>query len=332
MIIGLTGKNGSGKTAVCDYLRSRGFEYYSLSDEIREEIGKRGMEITRGLLIEVGNELREKHGPGVLAERVLRNLEADRNYVIDSIRNPFEVEVLRRRPDFTLMALEADEAVRFERSRKRGREHAAQTLGQFVEEEARELESNNPASQQLQATREAADLVVTNNGTLEQLHQRLDALLPPLLSRFSRPSWDEYFMSIAKVVAMRSNCMKRKVAAIIVKDRRVVSTGYNGTPRGAKNCNEGGCPRCNGMAPSGTALDECLCCHGEENAITQAAYHGTSLKGATLYTTYAPCLHCTKMIINCGIAEVVYNQEYPLNERALSLLRECGVTLRRHKV
>jgi len=332
MIIGLTGRNGSGKTAVCEYLKSRGFEYFSLSDEIREEIRKRGMDITREVLIGVGNELREKHGPGVLAERILRRLDIDRNYVVDSIRNPGEVDVLRRRPDFTLLALEADETIRFERSRKRGRESAAQTLGQFVEEEARELDSSNPANQQLQATREKADLVVTNNGTLEQLHQRLDELLPPMMSRFSRPSWDEYFMSIAKVVAMRGNCMKRKVAAIIVKDRRVVSTGYNGTPRGAKNCNEGGCPRCNGMAPSGTALDECLCCHGEENAITQAAYHGTSLKGATLYTTYAPCLLCTKMIINSGIAEVVYNQDYPLNERALSLLQECGVSLRRHKV
>ena len=164
------------------------------------------------------------------------------------------------------------------------------------------------------------------------MHRRLDALLPPLMSRFMRPTWDEYFMSIARVVAMRSNCMKRKVAAIIVKDMRVVSTGYNGTPRGAKNCNEGGCPRCNGMAASGTALDECLCCHGEENAITQAAYHGTSVKGATLYSTFAPCLLCTKMIINSGIAEVVYNQDYPLNDTALSLLKECGVLLRQHKV
>jgi dCMP deaminase len=139
-------------------------------------------------------------------------------------------------------------------------------------------------------------------------------------------------MSIAKVVAMRSNCMKRKIAAIIVKDRRVISTGYNGTPRGAKNCNEGGCPRCNSLAESGTALEECLCCHGEENAITQAAYHGTSLKGSTLYTTYSPCLLCTKMIINSGIVEVVYNEDYPLNERAKALLNECGVILRRHKV
>jgi dCMP deaminase len=332
MIIGLTGKNGSGKTAVSDYLQSRGFEYYSLSDEIRNEVRRRGEEITRNVLIKIGNELREKFGPGVLAERVMSCLENDRNYVVDSIRNPHEVEALRHRPDFTLLALEADETIRFDRSRRRGREGAAGTLQQFIEEEARELHSSNPASQQLQATRAMADLAVVNNGTMEQLHRALDELLPPLMSRFMRPSWDEYFMNIAKVVATRSNCMKRKVAAIIVKDRRVVSTGYNGTPRGARNCNEGGCPRCNGMAPSGTALDECLCCHGEENAITQAAYHGTSLKGTTLYSTYAPCLLCTKMIINSGIAEVVYNQDYPLNERALSLLEECGVVLRRHKV
>lgn len=332
MIIGLTGKNGAGKTAVSDYLRSRGFEYHSLSDEIREETRRRGLEISREVLIEVGNELRAKFGPGILAERILQSLEPDQNYVVDSIRNPSEVEVLKRREDFVLLAVEADQAVRFERSRARGRENAAQTLAQFVEEESRELQSDNPASQQLLATIQKADVVIVNNGTLPELHAKLDETLPPLMSRFKRPSWDEYFMNIAKVVAMRSNCMKRKVAAIIVKDRRVISTGYNGTPRGAKNCNEGGCPRCNGMAASGTALDECLCCHGEENAITQAAYHGTSLKGSTLYTTFAPCLLCTKMIINSGIEEVVYNQDYPLNGTALSLLQECGIKLRRCKL
>lgn len=332
MIIGLTGKNGSGKTAVSEYLRSRGFEYYSLSDAIRDEVRRRGEEITRERLIEVGTELRETYGPGILAERILSGLGNDQNYVIDSIRNPQEVDALRRRSDFTLLALEADAMIRFERSLLRGRENAAQTFEKFMAEEARELESGNPASQQLLATQQKADLSVSNNGTLEELHLELDKALPPLMSRFMRPSWDEYFMNIAKVVAMRSNCMKRKVAAIIVKDRRVISTGYNGTPRGAKNCNEGGCPRCNGMAASGTALDECLCCHGEENAITQAAYHGIGLKGSTLYTTFAPCLQCTKMIINCGIVEVVYNQEYPLNGRALKLLEECGITLRCHRV
>jgi dCMP deaminase len=332
MIIGLTGKNGSGKTEVSEYLKSRGFSYHSLSDAIREEISKNGREVTRDILIRTGNELRARYGPGILAERISAYLDKDHNYVVDSIRNPYEIEVLKRRKDFTLLALDADPKIRFERSRNRGREAAAQTFEQFAQEEARELSSDNPANQQLLATLSAADVTVTNNGTLEDLHRKLDDLLPPLMSNFLRPNWDDYFMSIAKVVATRSNCIKRKVAAIIVKDKRVVSTGYNGTPRGAKNCNEGGCPRCNSMALSGTALDECLCCHGEENAITQAAYHGTALKGAILYTTFAPCLLCTKMIINSGIVEVVYNQEYPLNGRALSLLNECGIVLRQHRV
>jgi dCMP deaminase len=332
MIIGLTGRNASGKTEVSEFLKSRGFAYHSLSDEIREEIRCRGKEITRAVLIEVGNDMRAKNGAGILAERILQKLDPNQNCVVDSVRNPSEVEALRKRKGFVLFAVEADPAVRYERSRQRGREGAPQTLARFLEEEKRELNSSDPASQQLIATHGLADVVVTNNGSLEELHAQIKDLLPRFLGRFDRPDWDEYFMSIAKVVASRSNCIKRKVAAIIVKDRRVVSTGYNGTPRGAKNCNEGGCPRCNGMAPSGAALDECLCCHGEENAITQAAYHGTSLKGTTLYTTFAPCLLCTKMIINSGIVEVVYNQEYPLNERALSLLRECGIVLRQYRL
>jgi dCMP deaminase len=332
MIVGLTGRNASGKTEVSEYLKSRGFEYHSLSDEIREEIRARGQEITRDMLIRVGTELREKFGPGILAERILLRLGHERNYVVDSIRNPTEVEVLRRRKDFVLLGIDAEEAIRFQRSCARGREGAASTLEQFAAEEARELNSDNPASQQLLATHRLADVTVANNGTVAELHQKLDTLIPRYMSAFQRPDWDEYFMSIARVVSTRSNCIKRKVAAIIIKDKRVVSTGYNGTPRGARNCNEGGCPRCNSMAQSGTALDECVCSHGEENAITQAAYHGTSLKGSTLYTTFAPCLLCTKMIINSGIVEVVYNQEYPLNERSLALLRECGVTLRQVKL
>ena len=328
MIIGLTGKNGAGKTAVCDYLRARGFEYASLSDAIRAEIRRRGEEVTRDRLIETGTEMREKGGAGILAERVLAGLETEHNYVIDSIRNPAEVEALRRRPDFTLFSIEAAAKTRFERSLARARENAAATFEQFMAEEERELEPDNPAAQRLVATMTLADVLIENNGTIEALYGKLDAVLPPLMSRFARPGWDEYFMNIARVVATRSNCMKRKVAAIIVKDRRVISTGYNGTPRGARNCNEGGCPRCNGMAESGTALDECLCSHGEENAITQAAYHGISLKGSTLYTTFAPCLQCTKLIINSGIVEVVYNNDYTLNGRALLLLQECGIILR----
>jgi dCMP deaminase len=116
---------------------------------------------------------------------------------------------------------------------------------------------------------------------------------------------------------------------VIVSDRRIISTGYNGTPRGVRNCNEGGCPRCAGGAPAGTRLDECLCSHAEENAITQAAYHGARLRGAVLYTTFCPCLICTKMIINAGIDEVVYGSDFPLGEVSIGLFREAGLKVRR---
>jgi dCMP deaminase len=144
-----------------------------------------------------------------------------------------------------------------------------------------------------------------------------------------RPSWDEYFMKIAEVVATRSNCCRRQVAAVIVKEGRIIATGYNGTPRGVINCADGGCPRCNSDGPSGKNLSECFCSHAEENAIVQSAYHGISIKGSTLYSTYSPCLICTKMIINSGIKEVVYNDEYPLGQDAIGLLKEAQVQVRK---
>ena len=143
-----------------------------------------------------------------------------------------------------------------------------------------------------------------------------------------RPGWDEYFMNIAHVAAARSNCCRRHVAAVIVKDKRVISTGYNGTPRGVANCDEGGCPRCNSDVASGSGLEDCLCCHAEENSIVQAACHGTSIEGATLYTTYSPCLLCAKMIINAGIQEVVFHERYSIDTTSSALLHEAGVLLR----
>ncbi|GEM_PF-4167026 len=153
--------------------------------------------------------------------------------------------------------------------------------------------------------------------------------LNELAAQLPRLPWDDYFMRICNQVALRSDCLKRHVAAIIVKEKRIVSTGYNGTPRGVPNCGEGGCPRCASFGPSGAGLGDCLCSHGEENAIIQAAYHGIGVKGATIYTTTSPCVLCTKMIINAGIKEVVYNAAYPMGEGPLALLRTAGVSVRR---
>jgi dCMP deaminase len=148
---------------------------------------------------------------------------------------------------------------------------------------------------------------------------------------FERPDWATYFMDIAHVVARRGNCIRRQVAAVIVKDQRIISTGYNGTPRGTKNCCDGGCPRCASDAPSGTDLAECICSHAEENAITQAAYHGISVRGGTLYCTVSPCLICAKMIINSGITEVVYEEEYHFDDQTRELFSQTGVSCRQYK-
>lgn len=328
-MIGLTGRNGSGKGEVAKFLREAGFEYHSLSDILREEIHKKKLVVTRERLIETGTKLREKEGPAVLAERTIIRLGTDRNYVIDSIRNPEEVSALRRIGRFFLLNITAPRRVRFARTRKRGRENDPQTLRDFIRTEEREFRSRNPAAQQLLATEKMADARIDNDGGLEELHENTRKTLMKLVRSHPRPSWDAYFMGIARMVALRGNCVKRRVAAVIVKDRRIISTGYNGTPRGVKNCSEGGCPRCNRFAPSGSRLEECLCSHAEENAITQSAYHGVNIKGATLYTTFSPCLICTKMIINSGIREVVYDVHYPLMKMATRLLKEAGVKTRK---
>ena len=328
MILGVSGLNGAGKGEVVSYLEARSFYGYSLSDVIRDDLRERGVEESREQMIETGNAIRNALGPGGLALRLADRLLPDRNYVVDSVRHPEEVAVLRARTSrFKLIWVAADEAVRLERIRKRGRSGDPASREELRRLEGLELGSDDPSAQQLLAVRDLADVTLENNGTLEELHASIQEALGQSFF-FERPSWDEYFMSIARVVASRSNCVKRKVAAVITKDRRIISTGYNGTPRGVRNCNEGGCPRCNAFAEGGTRLDECLCSHAEENTITQAAYHGVTVRGGTIYTTFSPCLTCTKMIINAGIEEVVYSAEYPLGDTALALLHEAGVKLR----
>ena len=146
-----------------------------------------------------------------------------------------------------------------------------------------------------------------------------------------RPDWDTYFMEIAQVTATRANCSRRKVAAVVVSENRIISTGYNGTPRGVANCVEGGCARCAGTAPSGSSLEECICVHAEQNAICQAAYYGTRLAGSTIYVTISPCLTCAKMLINAGIRHVVYGGDYAFTEQTERLLKEAGVKCRRYR-
>ena len=142
-----------------------------------------------------------------------------------------------------------------------------------------------------------------------------------------RPSWDEYFMGIAELVSKRSTCLRRRVGAVLVKDKRILATGYNGAPSRIKHCEEAGCIRQKLGIPSGERHELCRGLHAEQNAFLQAALHGTSLKDASLYSTTQPCIICAKMVINAGIKELVIRGDYP-DKMAKEFLREAKVKVR----
>ena len=217
MILGVSGFNGAGKGEIVRFLEARSFYPLSLSDVIRDELRAKGLEETRERMIETGRALRAAHGPGGLAERLASRLLPDRNYVIDSVRHPAEVEVLRARTGrFRLLWVDADESVRLARIRARGRHGDPKTLEELRAFEARELANEDPAGQQLLAVQRLADFTLRNDGELPALHEAIQDVLERSFF-FERPSWDEYFMAIARVVASRSNCIKRKVAAVITR-------------------------------------------------------------------------------------------------------------------
>ena len=140
----------------------------------------------------------------------------------------------------------------------------------------------------------------------------------------TRPSWDQYFMDIVELVSRRSTCLRRKVGAILVRDKRILATGYNGPPTGITHCSEVGCLRDRMGVPSGERHELCRGLHAEQNAIIQAALYGVSTKGSTIYCTNHPCIICSKMIINSGIVSFVYGEDYR-DELAEEMLAEAGI-------
>jgi dCMP deaminase len=141
-----------------------------------------------------------------------------------------------------------------------------------------------------------------------------------------RPSWEEYFMDITHLVAKRSTCLRRQVGAVLVKDKKILATGYNGAPSRLEHCLDVGCLREKQAIPSGERHELCRGLHAEQNAIIQAAYHGVEIRGATLYCTNHPCIICSKMIINAGIQRVAYENGYA-DALAKEMLRESGIKI-----
>jgi len=145
-----------------------------------------------------------------------------------------------------------------------------------------------------------------------------------------RPEWDKYYMDLLEVIKTRSTCLRRQVAAIIVRDKQIISTGYNGAPKGVFHCEQVGCLREKMNIPSGERHELCRGIHAEQNAIIQAAVHGVSIEGSEIYITHSPCVLCSKMLINAGIKKITFKGDYP-DKLALELLSEAGVEVVRYR-
>jgi len=169
---------------------------------------------------------------------------------------------------------------------------------------------------------------ITNDfESLDQFHAYLDSM-DIMNPEKLRPGWDSYFMTIAHLASLRSNCMKRRVGAILVRNKRILATGYNGTPRNMTNCNEGGCARCNGQGNLASG-DGCLCLHAEENALLEAGRDRVG-EEAVIYCNTCPCLRCSIKIVQTGVREVVYSLSYKMDDATARVFQEAGVKLRQY--
>jgi dCMP deaminase len=323
MYIGLTGYMGSGKGEIVKFLQSKGFKQISLSDIVRREAKNQNLDETRENLQFIGNSLRTMHGAGVLGRKVKEEVEKqkDKNWVIDSIRNPKEIFELRKLPDFHMAGITAKEEVLIDRVLARNRTEGMNSKEEIIDKLNKEKGINEPQDgQQVKKCLEIADFLIVNEGTVYDMFKKIDHFIG-LINGTERPTFDETFMAIAYSWAKRSTCLRRKVGSVIAKDRQQLTAGYNGAPKGLKHCAElGGCLREKLKIPSGQRHEICRGTHAEQNAITQAAKFGINIDGGTLYVNTHPCVICAKMIINAGIQRVVFDADYndPLSKELLA--------------
>ena len=331
MIIGVTGLYASGKDTFARVLEEQGFVHISLSNLIREYVREKGMEVTRDSLIMQGNVLRQLYGPGVLAEMALKKMVEGNNYVVSSIRNVGEVEALKRGKEFRLVSLEGPAEIRFDRVRTRNREQDPRIFEEFMRKEGRELRSNDPIVQNLSGVIELAEIKVENKGTFEEFKQNIRNFLENTTRKqkeHKRPSWDEYFMNIAREIGERGTCDRGMCGAVIVKDKRILTTGYVGAPIGLAHCDEAGHLMHEVYDKEGKKSMHCVrTTHAEQNALVQAARSGISVEGGTVYTKMEPCHVCAKMIINAGIKRIVANKRHHAAEISRKIFAEAGVKL-----
>ncbi|KAF7307055.1 hypothetical protein MIND_00498600 [Mycena indigotica] len=348
---GPSGTRCAGKTAVQEYLAAKDFERVAIRPDL-EQLSDTSSDVistfddlyedpvavkhlsflSMGPAPSVPPAISNRHktryftSPALMLDFVTR--EWRRDWVTVDLTTRDTLEMFMLRPFVLVLSIDAPLFDRFNRFNSSNSPPA--TLEEFVNEDDYRVFGAGPqeSTSSLHGIRDLVDIHVSNPfKKLSELHQYLDDLnlLDP---GHLRPNWDAYFMTLASLASRRSNCMKRRVGAVLVRENRILATGYNGTPRGLTNCNEGGCIRCNMTAYPGDVEYECVCLHAEENALLEAGRERVGM-GSVLYCNTCPCLTCTIKIIQAGVKTVVYNLSYKVDDASARLMAEAGVELRR---
>jgi dCMP deaminase len=333
MIIGITGTLAAGKGTVVEFLKEKGFVHYSVRDFLTEEIVRRGLDVNRDSMILVANDLRAKFGASYIVEELYRKaLRAGGNFVIESVRCPGEVEALRGKDGFVLLAVDADIETRYARIAERGSSTDKVSFQDFVRQEESEMNNSDPFKQNLKRCIEMADFGIRNDWTVVELKSKVLKILDgingakKISKREGVISWDDYFMSIAVLSSYRSKDPNTQVGACIVDSKKkIIGVGYNGFPIG---CSDDDLP----WSGKGDFLDVkySYVCHAELNAILNSV--GRDLSGSSIYVYLFPCNECAKAIIQSGIKEVVYlsdkYSELDMTKASKKMFEMSGVRMR----
>lgn len=331
MLIGISGTLSAGKTEVARYLTFQGFKLISFKQE-KDDDDESDTSTPDDDDVEIPNQLDQLNLNESSKMEIFRSFndltELDsyvtinwkENFVISHINDMNMLKALQKRPFFLHISIDAPLALRYKRSIIKKK----LTLDEFVEENDELLFNiKNPL---IEINNQAQVKIINTSNSIKDLFIKLSEL-NLISSPRLRPTWDSYFMRLADLAALRSNCMKRRVGCVIVRDNRVIATGYNGTPRHLTNCNDGGCSRCNKGHGSGASLSTCLCLHAEENALLEAGRD--RIRGdSALYCNTCPCLTCSIKIVQSGIKEVVYAQSYSMDIQSHQVMSEANIILR----
>jgi dCMP deaminase len=332
MIIGLTGTLAAGKGEVVEFLKQKGFKHYSVREFLTNEIKERGLEVNRDNMVLVANQLREMHSPSYIAEKLYeKSKKENSNCIIESLRTVGEINALKQKGEFFLISVDANQGIRYIRSQSRKSETDKISFEKFIDDEKKEMFSSDPNKQNLSECIKLADFKIENNGTLEELHLKLEEIFSKIseTKKYVRPTWDEYFMEIAKTIAKRATCDRGRSGCVIAKDKQILVTGYVGSPKGLPHCDDIGHQFKKTIHEDGHTTNHCVrTIHAEQNAICQAAKLGVPVNGATLYCKMTPCRVCAMLIINSGIKRVICEKKYHAGAESEDMFKQAGIEIK----